>query len=50
MFDDMKDVINEYIQYVKKDKNIMIYNRDLTKQLEFYYEYIYDEVKRRIYQ
>lgn len=49
MFDDMKDVINEYIQYVKKDKNIMIYNRDLTNKLDFYYEYIFDEIKRRIY-
>lgn len=49
MFDDMSKIIEEYIKYAKKDKNILIYNRDLTKQLEFYYEYIYDEIKRRIY-
>lgn len=49
MFDDMSKVIEEYIKYAKKDKNIMIYNRDLTSQLPFYYEYIYDEIRRRIY-
>lgn len=49
MFDDMKEVINEYIQYAKSTKNIMIYNRDLTSKLDFYYEYIFDEIKKEIY-
>ena len=49
MFDNIEGVIKEYIEYVKHTKNIMIYNRDLTGKLDFYYEYIFDEIKRRIY-
>ena len=49
MFDDMKEIIKEYIDYVKKAKNVIIYKRDLTSKLDFYYEYIFDEIKKEIY-
>ena len=49
MFDDMKEIIKEYIQYAKNAKNIKIYNRDLTSKLDFYYEYIFDEIKKEIH-
>lgn len=48
MFDDMRQIIKEYIDYTKNHK-VIIYNRDLTNKLEFYYEYIFDEVKKEIY-
>lgn len=48
MFDDMQQIIKEYINYVKTHK-VIIYNRDLTEKLDFYYEYIFDEIKKEIY-
>lgn len=49
MFDNITEIIKEYIDYVKHNKGFIIYNRDLTEKLDFYYEYIFDEIRKEIY-